>query len=227
MCFLGLKRDEPNVDTLRAMRIFATMGDQVMRKSWAMLIVAGVAGIFAVGNMTAVAQSAGESQTKATSLTFGGKAYVHRWSKNGQNEYTQPSEPDLERWRDMVTINVNESVRDGEQLAAMANSILANYEKHGTIVRSGSKAASPEHPAEHLIVALLGTASLSEAAFARVMLIEGVGVVAVYSHRIYGKDSAAPMGEWLQTNGPTTEKTLLRWENIPSPAALKQLPQSR
>lgn len=31
----------------------------------------------------------------------------------------------------MVTINVNEAVRNGDQLAALANSILANYEKHG------------------------------------------------------------------------------------------------
>ncbi len=198
-----------------------------MLKSWAMLFFAGVACVFAVGNTTAAAQSAGTSQTKAASLTFGGKAYVHRWSRNGQNEYTQPSEPDLDRWRDMVTLNVNESVRDGEQLAAMANSILANYEKHGKIVRTDSKPRTPQHPAEHLIVALLGNASLLEAAFARVMLIDGVGVVAVYSHRVYGKDAAAPMGEWLQTNGPTIEKTLMSWDKIPSPAALKQLPQSR
>ena len=198
-----------------------------MLKSWAVLIFAGVAGVFAIGNTTAAAQSAGTPQTKATSLTFGGKAYVHRWSRNGQNEYTQPSEPDLDRWRDMVTLNVNESVHDGDQLAAMANSILANYEKHGKIVRTDSKPRTPQHPAEHLIVALLGNPSLLEAAFARVMLIDGIGVVGVYSHRVYGKDAAAPMGEWLQTNGPTIEKTLMSWDKIPSPAALKQLPQSR
>ena len=192
-----------------------------------LLILASVAGALAIGITAAAAQSPGMPQAKATSLNFGGKTYVHRWSKDGQNEYTQPSEPDLDRWRDMVTINVHASVRDGDQLAAMANSILANYQKHGKIVRTDSKPRTPQHPAEHLIVALLGNASLLEAAFARIMLSDGVGVVAVYSHRVYGKDAAAPMGEWLQTNGPSIEKTLMSWDKIPSPAALKQLPQSR
>jgi hypothetical protein len=40
---------------------------------------------------------------------FGGTDYVHRWSKNGQNEFTPPNDKDLDRWRDMVTINVNEA----------------------------------------------------------------------------------------------------------------------
>ena len=184
--------------------------------------------IIAVGIAAAAAQGRGASlQTRATTLTLGGKTYVHRWSKDGQNEYTPPSEPDLDRWRDMVTINVNESVRNGDQLAAMANSILANYQKHGKIVRTDSKPRTPQRPAEHLIVAILGNATLLEAAFARIVLIEGVGVVAVYSHRVYGKDAAAPMGDWVQTTGPTIEKTLMSWDKMPSPAALKQLPQSR
>ncbi|HET7033362.1 MAG TPA: hypothetical protein VFJ48_09575 [Casimicrobiaceae bacterium] len=191
-------------------------------------VFAIVAAIFAIGIAAAAAQGQGASlQQKATTLTFGGKTYVHRWSKDGQNEYTQPSETDLDRWRDMVTINVNESVRNGDQLAVMANSILANYQKHGKIVRTDSKPRTPQRPAEHLIVALLGNATLLEAAFARIVLIDGVGVAAVYSHRVYGKDAAAPIGDWLQTNGPTIEETLMTWDKIPSPAALKQLPQSR
>ena len=205
--------------------IVIAVGDQVMLKS--VLISASVAGASAIGIPAAAAQGPGTPQAKATSVTFGGKTYVHRWSKDGQNEYTQPSETDLERWRDMVTINVSASVHDGDQLAAMANSILANYQKHGKIVRTDSKPRTPQHPAEHLIVALLGNTSLLEAAFARIMLIDGVGVLAVYSHRVYGKGAAAPMGHWLQTNGPTIEKALMSWDKIPSPPALKQLPQSR
>ena len=164
------------------------------QKNW--LAITGVAliaiaSVLTPGIAAVSAQGARTSPpAEATTLTFGGKTYLHRWSKNGQNEYTPPSDPDLDRWRDMVTINVNESVRDGEQLAAMANSILANYQKHGKIVRTDSKPRTPQHPAEHLIVALLGNATLLEAAFARIMLIDGVGVVAVYSHRDYGKDAA-------------------------------------
>ena len=171
-------------------------------------------------------QISDSAQRDAATLSFGGTAYLHRWSKNGQNEFTPPSDKDLDRWRDMVTINVNEAVRDGDQLAAFANAILANYQKHGKIVRTSSKPRTPQRPAEHLIVALLGNATLMEAAFARVVLIDGVGVVAVYSHRVYGQEAAGPIGEWLQANGPAIEKTLLTWDKIPSPAALKKLPQS-
>ena len=112
-----------------------------------------------------------------------------------------------------------------ETIAALANSILANYEKHGKIVRTDSKPRTPQRPAEHLIVAILGNATLLEAVFARILLIDGVGMVAVYSHRVYGGDAAGPIGEWMQTNGPTIEKNLMTWDKIPSPAALKRLPQ--
>lgn len=199
-----------------------------MLKARALHRFAVFVGIVAIG----LAGTAGQSpspppRAMATSLVFGGKTYVHRWSKNGQNEYTPPSEPDLDRWREMVTLNVNESVRNGEELAAVANSILANYQKHGKIVRTDSKPRTAQRPAEHLIVALPGDATLLEAAFARIMLNDGVAVVAVYSHRVYGKDAARPMGDWLQTNGPAIEKTLMSWDRIPQPVALKRLPQSK
>ena len=126
----------------------------------------------------------------------------------------------------MVTINVHESVRTGEQLADIANRVVGNYQQHGKIVRTDSRPRTPEKPAEHLIVALLGTPNFIEAAFARCLLGNGVGTVAVYSHRVYGKDAGAAMGEWLKANGPATEKTLMNWNGIPAPAALKALPQS-
>lgn len=166
------------------------------------------------------------AQADASTLTFGGTVYMHRWSKNGQNEFTPPNDKDLDRWRDMVTINVNEAVRNGDQLAALANSILANYQKHGKIVRNDSKPRTPQRPAEHLIVAILGNATLLEAVFARIVLTDGVGTVAVYSHRVYGGEAAGPIGDWMQTNGPTIEKNLMTWDKIPSPAVLRRLPQS-
>ena len=137
-----------------------------------------------------------------------------------------PSDKDLDHWRDMVTINVFDRVHNGDALAATANSILANYEKHGKIVRTDSKPRTPSRPAEHLIVSLLGNPSLVEAAFARVLLIDDIGVVVVYSHRIYGKDAAQPMGDWVKANGPAIERTLMSWDGVPPPSLLKRLPQS-
>ena len=179
------------------------------------------------GALAASSQTDNSRQTKAETLSFGGTAYLHRWSKNGQNEFTPASDKDLERWHDMVTINVYAAVRKGEQLADLANSVLSKYQAHGKIVRADSKPRTPQRPAEHLIVAVLGNGALLEAAFARLVLIEGTGVVAVYSHRVYGKDAAGTLGEWLKTTGPSIEKTLMAWDQIPSPVALKQLPQSK
>jgi hypothetical protein len=166
-------------------------------------------------------------QTKAATVSFGGMSYMHRWSKGGQHEFTPESDSDLTRWHDMVTINVHEAVGNGDQLADLANRVLGNYQSHGKIVRTDSRPRTSQRPAEHLIVALFGNSTFLEAAFARLALIDGVGVVIVYSHRVYGKEAAETIGEWLQTNGPSLEKTLMAWNKIPTVAALKQLPQSK
>jgi hypothetical protein len=165
--------------------------------------------------------------TKAVTLNFDDRLYFHRWSKAGQNEFTPENDKDLGRWHDMVTINVHEGVRNGDQLAELANAVLGNYQRHGKIVRTDSKPRTPQRPAEHLIVALLGSPGLLEAAFARIVLIEGVGIVAVYSHRAYGADAAGTLGEWLKTKGPSIETTLMTWDKIPSLVVLRRLPQSQ
>jgi acetyl/propionyl-CoA carboxylase alpha subunit len=173
------------------------------------------------------ALAASNQAEKAATLNFGGTAYVHRWSKNGQNEFTPTSDQDLARWHDMVTINVHAAVRNGDQLAEVANSVLSKYQAHGKIVRTDSTPRTQQRPAQHLIVAILGNGAFLEAAFARVMLIDGTGVVAVYSHRVYGKDVADTLGEWLKTSGLSMEKALMTWSQIPSLGALRQLPQSQ
>jgi hypothetical protein len=170
--------------------------------------------------------SDGSAPSTARALTFGRATYVHRWSQNGQNEFTPPSDADLARWRDMVTINVNEHVRTGDDLAALANGVLGNYRKFGKIVRTDSKPRTAQHPAEHLVVAVLGDPGFLEAAFARFVLVDGGALVIVYSHRIYASKAGDAMSQWLEANGPSMEKTLMGWDGVPSIAALKKLPQS-
>lgn len=187
-----------------------------------------LAGLFIFASAFAAwGQAKTSPQAKAATIGLGGVDYVHRWSKNGQNEYTPENDSDLARWHDMVTINVHEAVRNGDQLADLANRVLDNYQSHGKIVRTDSRPRTPQHPAEHLIVAVLGNQDFLEATFARLMLIDGVGVIAVYSHRVYGKEAAETLGRWLETNGPSREKTLMAWDRVPSLAALSQLPQSK
>ena len=160
-------------------------------------------------------------------LSLGGVQYVHRWSQKGQNEFTPPAETDLSKWRDMVTVNVHDKVTNGDQLATLANTVLGNYQGHGKILRTDSKPRTPGHEAEHLVVAILSASGVMEAVFARVMLVEGRGVVLVYSHRAYGKDPAAVVGPWLQSKGQSVEDTLMSWKGLPKLAAIKALPQAK
>ena len=165
--------------------------------------------------------------TEALALSFGGVDYLHRWSKGGQNEFTPKGDGDLAKWQNMITVNVHEGVRSGDQLAELANAILSNYQRHGKVLVTNSVPHSENRPAEHLIVAVLGSPAFLEAAFARFVLIDGVGMVVVFSHRVYGKQVGPEMSQWVQTNGPQAEKTLMNWDKVPSLAALKRLPQAK
>lgn len=190
------------------------------------LLVIGCA--VALPAAAAPAGTAGASRpTGGMTLRFDGVDYLHRWSKDGQNEFTPKSDPDLAKWRDMVTVNVFEAVRTGEQLAEVANKVLGNYQARGKILRTDSKPRTADRPAEHLIVAALGDPAFLEAAFARLLLVDGAGYVVVRSHRVYGKAAGPEMSDWLKANGPQVEKALMEWNQVPSRDALKRLPQGR
>ena len=162
----------------------------------------------------------------AMRFDFGGTEWQHRWSKDGQNEFTPNGQEDLATWRDMVTVNLDEAVRSGDQLADLANRVLGTYRDNGRILRTDSKPRTPQREAEHMVAAAFVTPAFGEAAFARIVLVSGIGCVVVRSHRIHGEQSAPRLSEWLRANGPTIERDLMAWDAIPAPAALKRLPQS-
>jgi len=193
----------------------------VLRWIGSLLLAAGLLG----GAVPALAKEG--APPAGMSLRFGGTDYVHRWSQKGQNEFTPPAQPDLAKWRDMVTLNVHDNVGNADQLANLANGVLGNYQRHGRILRTDSRPRTPQRPAEHLIVAILAAPGVAEAVFARVVLVEGKGVVVVYSHRAYGKDAAASIGSWLQSKGQSVETTLMAWQAMPKLAQLRALPQAR
>lgn len=178
----------------------------------------------ALGLAAPHATAQGARSADAMRLTFNGIDYAYRWARAGQYEFLPPNDSDLAKWHDMVTINLHESATTGEHLAEVANKVMANYERAGKVMRTDSRPRTPDRPAEHLIVAVLGNPDFLEAAFARMVLIDGVGVVAVYSHRVYGKGVGPAMTDWLKANGPRTEGALMAWDRVPAPAALKKLP---
>ncbi len=171
----------------------------------------------------ALVHAAEPRKADALTLRFRDTDFVHRWSKDGQHEFTPQGEADLKTWRDMVTLNVHPAVVRGEQLAEVANKVLANYQEHGRILATRSKPRTADQPAEHLIVAGLATPQLLEAAFARCLLHDGTGMVAVVSHRVYGRNAGPEFGDWLKANGPSIEQSLMAWGPLPSLASLKRL----
>jgi hypothetical protein len=62
--------------------------------------------------------------TDKPAFVFWGVGYFHRWSQNDQHEFTPTAQDDLEKWSDMVTINVYPSAHDGDALAVKANAVL-------------------------------------------------------------------------------------------------------
>lgn len=172
-----------------------------------------------------LATAGGASAVPPEPLVLDGVAYEHRWSKSGQNEYTPPGQEDLARWDDMLTLITRPEVADGEALAALANGVLANYEGAGVILRTDSRPATPDQPAEHLAVAILGGGPMAEAAFARLLLHDGAGLIVVRSRRAYGESAARDIGAWLQANGAAVEQSLMQWEPPPV-ATLQALPQA-
>lgn len=174
--------------------------------------------------LAAAAGTARAGKPDAMTLTFRGTPYLHRWSKDGQHEFTPAADADLKTWRDMLTMNVHAKVTTGEQLAQVANQVLGNYQRHGKILQTRSLPRTAAKPAEHLIVAVLGTPQLLEATFARCVLHDGTGLVAVVSHRIYGQKIGPEMSTWLAANGQATEEALMAWSALPAVASLNRLP---
>ena len=186
---------------------------------WRKRLAAGlVSSLVAVGCVSLAAQDA-HPGTKPV-FTFGGVDYFHRWSKHNQHEFTPAGQEDLEKWSDMLTVNVYPDIHDGDALATKANAVLENY--NGMVVKTNSVPRTPDRPAEHFIAVVFGQPSFIEVAFTRFKLTEGTGCSIACSHRIYGGKVGDQMSEWLNHNGPNAEKVLMGWNRIPSPSLLNK-----
>ena len=181
-------------------------------------------------SVASIALYAQEMQAAAAAakpaFVLGGVSYFHRWSMNDQHEFTPEGQEDLEKWSDMITINVYSNAHDGDALAAKANAVLENYKSHnGRVLRTNSVPRTPDRPAEHFIAVVFGRSNFIEVAFARFKLVDSVECSIVYSHRIYGEKVGDQMSAWLKGDGPKMEKMLMDWNNPPSPASLRELPR--
>jgi hypothetical protein len=162
-----------------------------------------------------------------SAFVFDGVGYLHRWSMNHQHEFTPEGQEDLEKWSDMITINVYPDAHDGDALAIKANAVLENYKSHnGRLLKTNSVPRTPDRPAEHFIAVVFGRPNFIEVAFARFKLVDALGCSIVYSHRIYGEKIGDQMSAWLKDNGPKMGKALMEWNDMPSPASFdRELPR--
>jgi hypothetical protein len=194
---------------------------------WRKRFAAGlVSSLLAIGCLSLDAQDTHSAVKPA--FAFGGADYFHRWSKNGQHEFTPAGQEDLEKWSDMLTLNVYPDVHDGDALAAKANAVLENYKAHnGMVVKTNSVPRTPDRSAEHFIAVVFGRPNFIEVAFTRFKLVEDTGCSIAYSHRIYGGKIGDQMSEWLNHHGSNVEKVLMGWDRIPSPTSLGKLPQEK
>ena len=168
-------------------------------------------------------QTRAAAESGKSAFVFDGVGYLRRWSMNHQHEFTPEGQEDLEKWSDMITINVYPDAHDGEALATKANAVLENYKSHnGKVLRTSSVPRTPKQPAEHFIAVVFGQPNFIEVAFARFQLVDGLGCSIVYSHRIYSEKIGDQMSAWLKNNGAEKEEALMEWNEIPSPASLNK-----
>jgi len=210
------------ISILRKPKLTLSRGGALSLNGWSRRDLLTTALALAAG----AAGSARAGEENALKLSFRGTLFAHRWSKDAQHEFTAAPDTDLKSWRDMITLNLHEKVRQGEQLADLANQVLRNYQRHGKLLRARSTPRTATRPAEHLILAVLGTPQLLEASYARCLIHNGVGLVAVVSHRVYGSAAGPEMNRWLAAEDQATEQALMAWSEMPSPAQLKRLPRA-
>ena len=196
------------------------------------LCLAALAGALLAALPPAVALPAPSAPASAaavappTTLNFAGAPYLHRWSKGGEHEYTPPPQSDLAQWRDMVSIQVHDTLTTPDQLAILANTALTAYQKGGLILRTHSLKASPGHPAEHMIVAVLSDKGVREIVYARFRLAPEAGEAIVYSHRVVGMQPDVAATAWLKANDQAVERAMMAWSDLPTVPALRTLPQA-
>ncbi len=145
------------------------------------------------------------AQTRPSSpreLRFDNVRFLHRWSKDGQHEFTPEGEENLARWNSMFTINRHATVKTGDQLADIANRTAENYKRHGRIIRTASRQAGPNFDVEYLAVAMFVTPEFIEVAFTRFLLANGAGFALTYSKRIHDR---APDPRCRSGSSPTAQ----------------------
>ncbi len=172
------------------------------------------------------AKPAAAAAKTAAKLTLGGVQYVHRSTIKGRSDFMPASQPG-DAWRDRVTIIVREDVTTSDQLSSIAGNLFATVSDLGEVVSTDSVPNPRTHETEHFFAARMQGKDFTQAAFVRLGLVEGKGVLVMYSHRSFGEHSEQISTGWMDRNGEATQNKLMSWTGMPKLAQLKALPQSK
>jgi hypothetical protein len=159
-------------------------------------------------------------------LNFNGVEYVHRSTLNGRSDFTPAAQPGAD-WRDRMTILVRENVTTPEQVSSIASNLVETVSDVGEVVRAESAPNLRTDQTEHFFAARMQTDKYAQAAFVRLGMFEGKGVLVMFSHRSYGAHSLESSTGWMDRNGEDTEKKLMSWTGMPKLAQLRALPKSK
>ena len=195
-----------------------------IRQACQALVLVVLAASFAVAKEPARPAGAKAAPMK---LNFMGVDYVHRLTFKGRSDFTPAAQPDLKAFRDRLTIVVSDKPAGSEQLSTIAGNIMGTVSDLGEVVSTDSRANPATHETEHFIAAQMQAPGYTQAAFARVALVEGKAVVVVFTHRSYGEHAAESNNGWMDRNGEATERALMSWTGTPGLARLRALPQAR
>ena len=113
------------------------------------------------------------------------------------------------------------------QLSGIAGNLVETVSDLGEVVRTDSVANPQTQSTEHFFAASLQGKGFTQAAFARLALVEGKGMAVVYSHRSYGEYSADTSTGWMRRNGEAIERDLMSWTGMPTLAQLRALPKAK
>lgn len=188
-------------------------------------IPAVLATLLAIAGPAAAVEPAKPAAKPAMTFSFGGTTYVHRGSKGSQHEFTPEEDSDLSKWNNKVILTLHEDATTPEKAAQVANTVLKGYQLTGKILKTSSRPATADRPAEHLIVAASGgSLNYLEVTFVRVMLVDGVTEAVAFLHRAYGYPASPAMAKWLEAEAPGAENALMLWADVPKPVDLRKLP---
>lgn len=174
-----------------------------------------------VASHAADARQVAASQQPASAqpaLDFDGKRYLHRYSKNGQHEFTPAGQEDLQRWQEMMTLVVQPGF-DAARTRQWAEAMAAGYKEKGLLIQADQPPGG-----EYRMHGVLGAPGMVEVNFVRIMPHGGGALAVLVQRRFYGEESRQ-MADWVRDNTPRISGLLVDWQP-PSQSAIAALRES-